>query len=100
MNLIFNSDKMVAIDVQNIPFSLFHLKDFIATTFNGTIIRYIQNSESVEIAKTNALLFICVFTVFVFLVKTISGKWYQAVVSGLMKVVRQRKYLKFKRRYA
>lgn len=71
LNLIFNSDEMVATDVQNVPFSLLHLKDFIATTFNGTIINYIQNSESVEVGKSNALLFICVFTVFVFFVKNI-----------------------------
>ena len=71
LNLIFNSDKMVATNVQNVPFSLFNIKDFIATTFNNTIIQYIQNSETIEVGKSNALLFICLFTVFVFLVKNI-----------------------------
>lgn len=71
LNLIFNSDKMVATNVQNVPFSLFNIKDFIATTFNNTIIHYIQNSETIEAGKSNALLFICLFTVFVFLVKNI-----------------------------
>lgn len=71
LNLIFNSDKMVATNVQNVPFSLFNIKDFIATTFNNTIIHYIQNSETIEVGKSNALLFICLFTVFVFLVKNI-----------------------------
>ena len=71
LNLIFNSDKMVATNVENVPFSLFTIKDFIATTFNNKIIHYIQNSESIEIGKTNALLFICLFTVFVFMVKNI-----------------------------
>jgi len=62
---------MVATNVQNVPFSLFNIKDFIATTFNNTIIHYIQNSETIEAGKSNALLFICLFTVFVFLVKNI-----------------------------
>ena len=71
LNLIFNSDKMVATDVKNVPFSFMHLKEFVGSTFNNTIINYIQNSESIEIGKSKALLFICLFTVFVFLVKNI-----------------------------
>jgi subfamily B ATP-binding cassette protein MsbA len=62
---------MVTSNVQNVPFSIFNIKEFISTTFNNTIIHYIQNSESIEIGKSNALLFICLFTVFVFFVKNI-----------------------------
>jgi subfamily B ATP-binding cassette protein MsbA len=71
LNLIFNSDKMVADNLKDVPFSFLHLKDFIGSTFNNTIIRYIQGSESIEIGKSKALLFICLFTVFVFFVKNI-----------------------------
>jgi len=62
---------MIATDVQNVPFSLLHLKEFVGTTFNNTVIRYIQSSETLEIGKSKALLFICLFTVFVFLVKNV-----------------------------
>ena len=71
LNLIFNSDKMVATSIQNVPFSFSNLKEFVASNFNNTIIQYIQNSESIETGKSNALLFICLFTISVFLVKNI-----------------------------
>jgi subfamily B ATP-binding cassette protein MsbA len=69
LNLIFNSDKMVATDIKDVPFSLLNLKDFIGSTFNNRVIHFIQSSESIEIGKSKALLFICLFTVGVFLVK-------------------------------
>ena len=69
LNLIFNSDKMVATDIKDVPFSLLNLKDFIGSTFNNRVIQFIQSSESIEIGKSKALLFICLFTVGVFLVK-------------------------------
>lgn len=71
LNLLFNADKMISADLQNIPFSIAHIKDYIAASFNNTIIYYIQNSDSVESAKLKALVFICLFTVFVFLMKNI-----------------------------
>lgn len=71
LNLIFNSDKMVASETQEIPFSFLHLKEYIAGTFNNNVIHYIQSSESIEIGKSKALLFICLFTVLVFFVKNI-----------------------------
>ena len=71
LNLIFNSDKMVATSIQNVPFSFSNLKEFVASNFNNNIIQYIQNSESIETGKSNALLFICLFTISVFLVKNI-----------------------------
>ena len=71
LNLIFNSDKMVASETQEIPFSFLHLKEYIAGTFNNNVIHYIQGSESIEIGKSKALLFICMFTVLVFFVKNI-----------------------------
>ncbi len=69
LNLIFNSDKMVATEIKHVPFSLLHLKEFIGSTFNSRVIQYIQSSESIETGKSKALLFICLFTVGVFLVK-------------------------------
>ncbi|MBK9792655.1 MAG: ABC transporter ATP-binding protein [Sphingobacteriales bacterium] len=69
LNLIFNSDKMVATEIKDVPFSLLHLKEFIGSTFNSRVIQYIQSSESIETGKSKALLFICLFTVGVFLVK-------------------------------
>ena len=71
LNLLFNADKMISADLQNIPFSIAPIKDYIAASFNNTIIYYIQNSDSVESAKLKALVFICLFTVFVFLMKNI-----------------------------
>lgn len=71
LNLIFNSDKMVVSNVKDVPFSLLNLKEFIGSTFNNRVIHYIQGSESIEIGKSKALLFICLFTVLVFFVKNI-----------------------------
>ena len=71
LNLIFNSDKMATTNVQDVPFNLLHLKEYIGSTFNNSVIHYIQNSESIEIGKSKALLFICLFTVLVFFVKNI-----------------------------
>jgi subfamily B ATP-binding cassette protein MsbA len=62
---------MVGSELKDIPFSLSHTKEFIGATFNNTIIRFIHDSESIEAGKSKALLFICLFTVAVFLVKNI-----------------------------
>lgn len=62
---------MVVSNVKDVPFSLLNLKEFIGSTFNNRVIHYIQGSESIEIGKSKALLFICLFTVLVFFVKNI-----------------------------
>jgi ATP-binding cassette, subfamily B, bacterial MsbA len=71
LNLIFNSDKMVTEEVKELTFSLATLKDYAAATFNNYIISFIQNSETIEAGKSQALLLICLFTVVVFLIKNI-----------------------------
>lgn len=96
LNLIFNSDKMVATNVQDVPFSLLNLKDFIGSTFNNRVIHFIQSSESIEIGKSKALLFICLFTVFVFFVKNIfryfAVHFLAPMRTGIASNIRQRLY--------
>ncbi|MDB5227957.1 MAG: antibiotic transporter ATP-binding protein [Bacteroidota bacterium] len=96
LNLIFNSDKMVASKAQDVPFSLFHLKEYIATTFNNNVIHYIQNSATIETGKSNALLFICLFTVLVFFVKNIfryfAVHFLAPMRTGIASNIRQRLY--------
>lgn len=69
LNLIFNADKLVANNVQAAEFSLLNLKEYIGVAFNNIIVHFIQNSSSVETGKSQALLFICLFTIGVFLIK-------------------------------
>lgn len=71
LNLIFHADKLVGSEIKEIPFSLFNLKECIGTAFNNKIIYFIQHSDSIEAGKSQALLFICLFTVGVFLVKNV-----------------------------
>lgn len=71
LNLIFNSDKLIATPLKQVPFSLSHLKEYIGATFNNTILHYIQGSSDMETGKSNALMFICLFTVLVFLIKNV-----------------------------
>ena len=98
LNLIFNSDKMVASAVKEMPFSLTHLKEYIAVSFNNNVIHYIQNSTTIEAGKSNALLFICLFTVLVFLVKNIfrylAVHFLAPMRTGIAGNIRQRLYNK------
>lgn len=96
LNLIFNSDKMVASAVKEVPFSLVNLKEFIAVTFNNKVIHYIQSSSTIEAGKSSALLFICLFTVLVFLVKNIfrylAVHFLAPMRTGIAGNIRQRLY--------
>ena len=71
LNIIFNADKMAVATIQPVPSDWWNLKEFIATSFNNTVIRYIQESPDIATGKTKALLFVCLFTIFVFFVKNI-----------------------------
>lgn len=71
LNIIFNADKLALKSIQSTSFHLLDLKNYITQNFNNTLISYIQNSESIEVGKSKALLFVCVFTVVVFFIKNI-----------------------------
>jgi subfamily B ATP-binding cassette protein MsbA len=71
LNLIFHADEYIGVPLKNIPFSISNLKEYIGATFNDNIIRFIQHSGNIEAGKSQALLFICLFTVGVFLLKNI-----------------------------
>ena len=98
LNLIFNSDKMALASLTKVPFSLNHLKEFISYTFNHTIIQFIQSSSTIEAGKSKALLFICGFTVVVFLIKNFfryfALHFLAPMRTGIASTIRQQLYEK------
>ncbi|MEZ5025300.1 MAG: ABC transporter ATP-binding protein [Chitinophagales bacterium] len=71
LNLVLNADKIAQKTTQTTSFSFWNLKAFIGSTFNNKILAYIQSSSTIEAGKIKALLFICIFTALVFLLKNI-----------------------------
>jgi subfamily B ATP-binding cassette protein MsbA len=71
LNLIFNAEKLISAPIKEMAFNVSNIKEFIATHFNNKVISFIQGSETMEVGKTKALLFICLFTVVVFFIKNI-----------------------------
>ncbi|HNM32276.1 MAG TPA: ABC transporter transmembrane domain-containing protein, partial [Chitinophagales bacterium] len=71
LNLIFHADKLAGMPIQTVPFSITHLKEYVGALFDNKIIYFIQHSSSIEEGKSQALLYICLFTVVVFFTKNI-----------------------------
>lgn len=71
LNLIFHADKLAEMPIQTVPFSITHLKEYVGALFDNKIIYFIQHSSSIEEGKSQALLYICLFTVVVFFTKNI-----------------------------
>lgn len=96
LNLIFNADKMVLQHVEASSFGITSLKDFIGTSFNNKVIQYIQSADTIEAGKSQALLFICLFTVFVFLVKNVfrysAVHFLASMRTGIASTIRQELY--------
>ncbi len=67
LNLIFNSDK-IQVSQTPVSFSLYNLKAFLNYSLNVRLLHYIQDTAD---GKTKALLFICLLTVAIFLLKNI-----------------------------
>ena len=67
LNLIFNSDK-IQVSQTPVSFSLYNFKAFLNYSLNVRLLYYIQDTAD---GKTKALLFICLLTVAIFLLKNI-----------------------------
>lgn len=96
LNLIFHAETLTTASIKEVSFSITNLKAFFSTTFNNQIIKFIRHSASLEAGKSDALLFICLFTVVVFLLKNIfrylAVHFLAQMRTGIASTIRQQLY--------
>lgn len=98
LNLIFHADTLVGKTPAEVVFNINNLKEYFSSIFNNKIIYFLQNSNSIEDGKTQALFFICCFTVIVFFIKNIfrylAVHYLAAMRTGIASNLRQQLYNK------